>query len=179
MLEDRIQLYCGNGSGRSAAAIGLGLRYASAGKKVIVVLFLKGKDILKQDYLKRLEPEIKLFAFDKFERAYSSLSEEEKQEEKLHLKNGLNFAKKVLITEECDVLVLDEILDLVSLGVVSEEDVICILRAVSDETILIMTGTHRCEQLWPYATRVTEVSTLKGPEEGSFAIRPEETRTDI
>ena len=67
MIEDRIQLYCGTGSGRSAAAIGQGIRYAAAGKRVVVVRFLKGKTSLDLEYLKKLEPEIKLFSFDKFD----------------------------------------------------------------------------------------------------------------
>ena len=165
MLEDKIQIYCGTGSGRSAAAIGQGIRYACAGKNVMVVRFLKGREILKQDYLKRLEPELKVFSFDKFARCYNDLTEEEQQEENLHIRNGLNFSRKVLVTEECDVLILDEILDLVHMGIVSVEEVSELLRSVSDQTIVIMTGTHHCEELWQYATRITEVSTLKEPEE--------------
>ncbi len=163
MLEDKIQIYCGTGSGRSAAAIGQGIRYACAGKTVIVVRFLKGKDILKQDYLKRLEPELKVFSFDKFERCYNDLTEEEQQEEQLHIRNGLNFSRKVLVTEECDVLILDEILDLVHMGIVSVEEVIELLNAVSDETILIMTGTHCCEEIARCATRITEMSSPRIP----------------
>ncbi len=163
MLEDKIQIYCGTGSGRSAAAIGQGIRYASAGKSVMVVRFLKGNDILKQDYIKRLEPELKIFAFEKFDKWYNDLTSEEQKEEQLHIRNGLNFARKVLVTEECDVLILDELLDLVHMGIVSEEEVKQLLESVSDQTILILTGTHRCESLWSYATRITEMSTLKEP----------------
>lgn len=163
MLEDKIQIYCGTGSGRSAAAVGQGIRYACAGKSVMVVRFLKGKDILKQDYIKRLEPELKVFAFEKFDKCYNDLTCEEQKEEQLHIRNGLNFARKVLVTEECDVLILDELLDLVHMGIVSEEEVKQLLEYASDQTILILTGTHRCEGLWPCATRITEMSTLKEP----------------
>jgi len=145
MLEDKIQIYCGTGSGRSAAAVGQGIRYACAGKSVMVVRFLKGKDILKQDYIKRLEPELKVFAFEKFDKCYNDLTCEEQKEEQLHIRNGLNFARKVLVTEECDVLILDEILDLIHMGIVSEDEVKQLLECASDQTILILTGTHRCE----------------------------------
>lgn len=107
-----IHIYCGNGGGKSSAAIGQGIKSACAGKTVFVVQFLKGKMESELDYLKRLEPEIKLFSFDKFEEQFSDLSEEEKQEETVHIRNGLNFAKKVLVTSECDMLILDEILGL-------------------------------------------------------------------
>jgi len=161
MPEDKIQIYCGTGSGRSAAAIGQGIRYACAGKSVFMVRFLKGRAGLDTEFLKKLEPEIKVFSFDKFEGSYSNLSPQEKEEERLHIRNGLNFAKKVLMTDECDVLILDEILDLVAMGIITDTQALDLMDAVSDDAVLIMTGTHRCEQLWDKASRVTEVSTLK------------------
>ena len=160
-MEDKIQMYCGNGSGRSAAAVGQGIRYACAGKSVFMVRFLKGKLSLELDYLKRLEPEIKVFSFDKFDGKYCELSAEEKKEEQIHIRNGLNYAKKVLVTEECDVLILDEILDLIAMEIIAVEDVITLIESVGDAAVLIMTGADRCEQLWPYVSRVTEVTTLK------------------
>ena len=80
MQEEKILLYCGTGNGRSAAAFGQGVRYACAGKSVFVVRFLKGKASVEIDYLKRFEPEIKQFCFDKFDQCYSSLNEEEQAE---------------------------------------------------------------------------------------------------
>ena len=69
MPEDKIQIYCGTGSGRTAAAIGHGIRYASVGKTVFMVRFLKGKGGLNAEFLRKLEPEIKVFSFDKFAHA--------------------------------------------------------------------------------------------------------------
>ena len=161
MIEDRVQLYCGKGSGRSAAAIGQGVRYAAAGKRVIVVRFLKGKASLDLDYLKKLEPEIKLFCFDKFDDCYNDLTRSEQKEERIHIKTGFAFARKELITGDCDVLILDEVLDLVAMKIIEEQEVISLIESAGENAILIMTGSHRCEQLWDYATRVTEVTTLK------------------
>lgn len=154
-----IHIYCGNGGGKSSAAIGQGIKSACAGKTVFVVQFLKGKMESELDYLKRLEPEIKLFSFDKFEEQFSDLSEEEKQEETVHIRNGLNFAKKVLVTSECDMLILDEILGLPQKGIISVEEIIPLIEAVGDGVELIMTGVERCEELWPYVDEVTEVRT--------------------
>ncbi len=161
MAAKNIQMYCGSGSGRSAAAIGQGIRCACAGKTVFVVRFLKGKASLELDYLKKLEPEIKLFCFDKFDAGYSDLTDEEKEEEKIHIQNGIGYAKKVLVTHECDMLILDEITDLVAMHIVGSEEVAALLEAVGEDMTVIMTGTARCEELWPYVDRVTEVSTLK------------------
>ena len=161
MLEHKIQLYCGTGSGRSAAAIGQGIRYACAGKSVFVVCFLKGKASMELDYLKRLEPEIKQFCFDKFDQCYSSLDPEEQAEERIHIQNGIAFARKVLLANECDVLILDEVLDLAALDIVKESELLSLIRCAGDETVVIMTGTHQCRELWPYVSRVTQVENLK------------------
>lgn len=159
MDKKYIHIYCGTGGGKSSAAIGQGIKSACAGKTVFVVQFLKGKAGSELDFLKRLEPEIKLFSFDKFPEQFSELSEEEKQEEVIHIRNGLNFAKKVLVTSECDVLILDEILGLPQKGIITEEDIIPLIEAVGDGVELIMTGISRCKKLWPYVDEVTEVHT--------------------
>ncbi len=154
-----IHMYCGTGWGKSSAAIGRGIKAACAGKTVFVVQFLKGKAGSELDFIKRLEPEIKLFTFDKFEEQFAELSEEEKREEMMNIRNGLNFAKKVLVTSECDVLILDEILGLPQKGIITQEDIIPLIEAVGDGVELIMTGIDRCEALWPYVDEVTEVRT--------------------
>lgn len=159
MDKKYIHIYCGTGGGKSSAAIGQGIKAACAGKTVFVIQFLKGKAESELDYLKRLEPEIKLFSFDKFPERFNELNEEEKQEEIMHIRNGLNFAKKVLVTSECDVLILDEILGLPQKGIITEEEILPLLEAVGDGVELIMTGISRCRSLWPYVDEVTEVQT--------------------
>ena len=81
MASNHVQVYCGDGRGKSNAAIGLCIKYASVGKDVIIVQFLKGSNLDDFSCLKRLEPEIKLFRFETKEVYYSELSDDEKQEE--------------------------------------------------------------------------------------------------
>ena len=75
MDKKYIHIYCGTGEGKSSAAIGQGIKAACAGKNVFVIQFLKGKAESELDFLKRLEPEIKLFSFDKFPERFNELSE--------------------------------------------------------------------------------------------------------
>ena len=159
-MSKYIRMYCGSGKGKTSAAIGRGVQCACEGKSVFVVSFLKGSSCVELSVLKRLEPEIKIFSFEKFRDGYSSLTEEEKAEERLHVQTGLNFARKVLVTEECDVLILDEILDLSANGIIRTEDIIPLLESTGENMELILTGEDRCEKLWPYVNLVTEVSTL-------------------
>ena len=106
MEKAHVTIFCGGGKGKTSAALGQGIFGASAGNSVIIIQFLKGRVGEKIDFIKRLEPEIKIFCFEKSEAEYQSLSPEEQQEEVMNIRNGLNFARKVLTTEGCDMLIL-------------------------------------------------------------------------
>ena len=155
-----VHIFCGSGMGKTSAALGRGIRQAGEGKNVVVIQFLKEKQSEgTSEFFRRLEPEVKLFRFEKFPENFESLTEREKEDEIQNIKNGLNFAKKVLVTEECDVLILDEILGLTEKGIVSIEELRNLIDAVGDDTELLLTGTSKCEELWPYVDEVTDLST--------------------
>jgi len=141
MATGSVLVYHGDARGKSAAALGKAMRAASEGKTVFVIQFLKGKTDAEMEFLKRLEPEIKFFRFEKSEEIFNSLSEEEQLEEVQNIRNGLNFAKKVLTTGECDMLILDEVLALVEHGVITAEELLPIIHAKWDDTDLILTGS--------------------------------------
>ena len=106
------------------------------------------------EYLKRLEPEIKIFRFEKSDEYFDELSEEEQKEEARNIKNGINFAKKVLATGECDMLILDEVLGLVDHGLIQTEEFEQLISAKLDETDLILTGWVLDDSLRPYIDEV-------------------------
>lgn len=75
--------------------------------------------------------------------------------------NGLNFARKVLLTEECEMLILDEILGAMEYGIVSEEEVMALIEVKDDETELIMTGNVVSQKLKDAADRVVSLEVVK------------------
>lgn len=155
-----VHMFCGEGMGKTSAALGKGIREASEGKSVVVIQFLKEKKTERvEDFFKRLEPEMRLFRFEKFPEEYESLTEREQEEENINIKNGLNFARKVLQTEECEVLILDEILGLTERGIVTIDELRGLIDACGEDTVLYLTGNCRCEALWPYVDEVTELNT--------------------
>lgn len=165
MSERYVHIFCGTGTGKTAAATGRGLREASKGKSVFMIQFLKEKQSGGgKEFFDRLEPELKLYRFEKFPENYESLTDREKEDETRNIRNGLNFAKKVLLTDECDVLILDEILGLVDRGIVTADEIKTLIEAGS-HTIIYLTGTERCEELWPYVDEVTELMTQYRREE--------------
>lgn len=151
------QIYCGPGKGKTSVAIGQAIRAVGYGKRAIVIQFLKGRATSRLDFLNAMEPEVRLFRFEKKDKFYEDLTEEEKKEENLNIRNGLNFARKVLLTEECDMLILDEILGALEFGIVSEEEIESLIRAKDDETELIMTGNVVTEALKNAADRVVSL----------------------
>ena len=122
MAKGLIHIYTGDGRGKSPAALGRAVLASVEGKRVVIIQFLKGKGLGDADFLRRLEPEIKVFHFEKADENFEELSEERKQEETLNIKNGINFANKVLTTGECDLLILDEVLGLVDKNIITVEE---------------------------------------------------------
>ena len=122
-----------------------------------MIQFLKGKVADEFQVLDRLEPDVQIFRFDKSDVSYCDLSESEKEEEKANILNGFNFSKKVLETGESDVIILDELLGLIDLGILTEDDVEDLLCIQGDYRKLIITGTKLPEQIRAYVDEVSEI----------------------
>ena len=165
MSSNHVEVYCGEGRGKSNAAIGLAIKYASQGKNVIIVQFLKGSNVDELSILERLEPEISVFRFEKNDCLYADLSKEEQQEQDTNIRNGLNYVKKVLVTGECELLVVDELLGLVDNHIIEMHDVIRLLEARTEDTTLVLTGRHLPVELSPYVNDIFEINTVKITEE--------------
>ena len=161
MSEGLIYVYFGDGKGKTTAAVGQAIRAASQGKSVFIVQFLKGKNQTELDFIRRLEPEIKLFTFEKSDEFYFDLSEEEKKEAIANIRNGLNFAKKVLATGECDCLILDEALGLIDNQIVTIEDFKALIAAKPEDKSLIITGIQLPDEIRELADEVSKVVTVK------------------
>ena len=140
MEKGRIQIFSGEGHGKSPAALGRAIQKACEGEYVVIIQFLKGRGLTESEFLKRLEPEIKIFRFEKSEEDFSQLTDECKAEESRNIKNGLNFARKILNTGECSLLILDEVLGLIDNGIITVEELKALLAGKPDEMEIIMTG---------------------------------------
>ena len=165
MEKGFVKIYCGEGKGKSTSSLGRALVCAGEGKEVFMIQFLKGRYPGTLDYLKRLEPEVKVFRFEKMSRFYEELSEDEQREEELNIRNGVNFARKVVSIGECDVLILDEFLGLVDLGIIAVEDVIQIIRHKPEEMELILTGRNLPEALVDEADYISKIGIVKKADE--------------
>lgn len=156
-----VQIFYGPGKGKTSAAVGQCIRAASLGQSVIIIQFLKGKDAEEFNFLERLEPDIKLFRFEKSEESYDSLLPSQKKEEQQNILNGFNFAKKVIDTGECDVLVLDEVLGLLDFGIIEVSDIIKLIELRDDYTRLVLTGRNLPQELIEYTNVISKLELEK------------------
>ena len=65
MRKEKVTVYCGEGKGKTTAAFECAVQSASQGGSVIIIQFLKGKKEEELEFLRRLEPELKVFSFRK------------------------------------------------------------------------------------------------------------------
>ncbi len=157
METGMVQVFFGTGKGKTSAAVGQALRELQDGQRITMIQFLKGKVADEFQVLERLEPDVKMFRFDKSETNYCDLSEEEQQDEKQNILNGFNFSKKVLETGESEVVVLDELLGLIDLDILTVDDVEDLLRIQGDYEKLIITGAKLPDQIRAYVDEVSEI----------------------
>lgn len=94
MATGSVQVYYGAGRGKSPAALGRAIRAASEGKTIFIIQFFKGKTDHVMEYLKKLEPEIKIFRFEKSAEYFDELSREEQLEEVKNIKTALTSPRK-------------------------------------------------------------------------------------
>lgn len=156
-----VRIFYGEGHGKSTAAMGRALQAASEGKRVFIIHYLKGRMEGEAQFMKKLEPEIKVFQFEKNDVSYENLTPEEKKEAQLNIKNGVNFARKVLLTGECDLLILDEVLGLVDAGLLQKEELENLLKSRSGGMDLILTGRNMDESIRVYADEIYKIKSEK------------------
>lgn len=159
MKKGLIEVYCGYGKGKTSLAMGQGLRACSEGKSVIIIQFLKGKERGEMDFLENGDIDMKLFRFEKSEQYYDELNPQEKEEQKQNIRNGLNYARKVIVTHECDLLVLDEILGLPEHGIATCEEIKEILKAKNNDMHIILTGRTVTDDLRECLDQITTLET--------------------
>ena len=72
-----------------------------------------------------------------------------------------NFARKVLTTDGCDILILDEVLGLIDRGILTIEELKALIEAGDGDTELMLTGIRMYEELYPCVDDVFCIDTLK------------------
>lgn len=161
MEQGTISVFYGEGKGKTSAAVGEAVHAVIHGKSAIIIQFLKGKQAEQIDFIQNLEPQIRWFSFEKEDVCYDDLPEEKKKEALSSIQNGMNFAKKVLTTNEADLLVLDEVLGLIDNGLITVEEIVALLDLRWESMDVILTGREADERILAMADSVSKIEKVK------------------
>lgn len=161
MQKGLIHVYTGGGKGKTTAAVGLAIRACGAGKRVCIVSFLKTSPSGEIEFINSLS-NCRLRVF-RFESEHGFVSCEDKEKIRPEIEMALKFIFDALENNECDVLVLDEILCAYNLGCVSEDEIRRIIGAKTPECELVLTGRGAPDWLIELADYVTEMRAVKHP----------------
>ncbi|AJA47357.1 Cob(I)yrinic acid a,c-diamide adenosyltransferase [Clostridium pasteurianum DSM 525 = ATCC 6013] len=156
-----IQVYTGNGKGKTTAAVGLGVRAAGDGYNVFLVQFLKSGFTGELESIKKLEPDFRIFRFEKKRGFFWTLNDSEKAELKKEIQAAYRFCLDALENNKCDVLIMDEIMGAISNELVSKEQVLQLIEAKPDNMELVLTGRNVPEEIVNKADLVTEMREIK------------------
>jgi cob(I)alamin adenosyltransferase len=130
-----IQVYTGDGKGKTTAALGLALRAAGAGLKVYICQFLKGRYYCELTALKKLGGiKIEQFGTGCFIRKNPTQKDIELA------KVGFKAAQQAILGKRYDVIILDEINIALKLKLLELKDVISLIKNIPPDTELILTG---------------------------------------
>ena len=156
-MRGYIQIYTGDGKGKTTAALGLGLRAAGAGLRVSLIQFLKEGDYSEIKALRQLEPPVRVrqFGSGRFVRGRPT------EEDRALADQGLATAREDLTSGRYDVVILDEINMAGALGLVATEAVLDLLRQRLPQVEVILTGRRAATAWCEAADLVTEMRATK------------------
>jgi cob(I)alamin adenosyltransferase len=154
------QVYTGEGKGKTSAAFGLGLRAIGRGLKVYVVQFIKGGFDYGELHIVDDLPNLKLKAFGRGK----FVTEMPPKDEDVKLaKEAFKLAKKVVNSDEYDLVILDEINVALNLKLVDVKEVIDLIKNKPKHVELILTGRYAPSEVIELADLVTEMKEIKHP----------------
>ncbi len=154
-----IQIYTGDGKGKTTAALGLALRAAGRGLLVYFGQFLKGRQTGEIIAAERLFPFLNIAQFGR--KGFVVVEEGRAEEDASLARAGLEACRKAMLSGLYSLVVLDEVCVAVELGLLAEKDVLDFLDAKPESVEIVLTGRGATPALIARAGLVTEMKALK------------------
>jgi cob(I)alamin adenosyltransferase len=154
-----IQIYTGNGKGKSTAALGQAVRAAGFGLKTYIAQFMKEYPYNELNSLKKLSEWITIEQFGGDDFVYKK--EPPGEEELAKAKKGLQTAKEKMLSGEYDLIILDEAIVAIYFKLIETKDLVEFIKIKPENVELILTGRYCPEELIELADLVTEMKEVK------------------
>lgn len=170
MEKGLIEIYCGDGKGKTTAATGLAVRAAGCGMRVLFVRFLKNEYSGELVILDRI-PEIDVIHMERDFGFVFRMTEEEKQEAREVYSNLWKDAVKMATEEEYDMLVADEFMAAYSYEFIDHAHALEFLKNKPDKLEVVLTGRNPASEISELADYISEVKKIKHPFEKGIPAR--------
>jgi len=165
-----IQVYTGNGKGKTTAALGLAMRAAGRGWRVLMIQFMKYERCGEHIAAERLAPELTILRM-----GYEAEDEtgtpgparrwvrpdRPAREDVVAAETALHHAAHIVNSREYDMVILDEILTAVEYGLITVKDVLILIRTAGEKPELVLTGRSAPAEVIDAAHLVTEMRAAK------------------
>lgn len=158
-----IQVYTGNGKGKTTASLGLAMRALGRCWKVLIVMFLKGGDDYGElNSFRNLSPEISKnlnivqAGLDRIVYSDNKTPEDEKE-----IKKGWELAKKAIQNDEYNLIILDEANVAMDLRFIDVDEVAQVLKNKPEEMEIVLTGRNANPKIIELAHLVSEIKPVK------------------
>lgn len=152
-----VQVYTGNGKGKTTAALGLALRAAGYDLQVFIAQFIKGRRYSEIKSLERFKDNIEVRQYGRGFFIRKGPSEKDTELAKI----GLSEIKSLLSSRKYDMVILDEINVATYFNLLKIEDIIDLINLKPADVELILTGRKVDQQIIDMADLVTEMREIK------------------
>lgn len=165
-----IHIYCGDGKGKTTAAVGLAVRCAGRGNKVLLVQFLKSRDSGELYSLDKL-PDIEIMRGKESKKFTFQMNEEEKHA--LLIEHNKMFEQVLAKIKNggYSLLILDEVIGALNAKVFEMPKLIEFLRHKPENLEVVLTGRNPAPELVEIADYVSEMRKVKHPMDKGILAR--------
>ena len=163
-----VHIYCGDGKGKTTCVIGLCVRAAGAGKKVLLHQFLKDNTSSERTIIDKL-PGVTVMPGAKMDKFTFQMNEEELQA--LRESNDANLARLCDMAKDYDMLILDESVYAMDMRLLSEDKLIEWLEKKPEHLEVVMSGRNPSDRLKEHADYISEIKKIKHPFDQGLSSR--------
>lgn len=158
-----IQVYTGNGKGKTTASLGLAMRALGRCWKVLIIMFTKGgNDYGELNSFRNLSDEISKnlqivqAGLDRIVYSDNKNSDDEKE-----IQKGWQLAKKAILNDEYNLIILDEANIAIDLGIIDVDEVVDVLKNKPEEMEIVLTGRNAHKKIIEIAHLVSSITPVK------------------
>jgi cob(I)alamin adenosyltransferase len=152
-----VHVYTGNGKGKTTAALGLAIRAAGAGLRVIIVQFLKGEECSEFRSLRKMGKSITLKQFG----SGCFVTKKPSSRDIAIAAKGLKISQKAVLCGKYDLVILDEVCCAISLNMIEIQSIMMLLKQRPYYVEIVLTGRDAPKEILEMADLVTEMKKVR------------------